>query len=263
MPRKTALLFLLLFVCNLFFSSWNLASAQDSGEALTGIAQSISIEGEIKDGQIICSAQGGYDLCKKEYDPSIYGVVNDGNSAALENENLQNAHLVLKDGNANVIVNGTNGNINSGDFVTTSKDTPGVGAKGIRNGYVIGMALEGAEFGNPTDEKKILVSLNVHPELGITDARVNLLSLLRDGALAPVLVGPIASLRYVLAALIVIIAFVLGFVYFGRVARTGVEAIGRNPLAGRLIQVNVLLNIALSIVIILVGLGIAYLILIL
>ena len=58
-------------------------------------------------------------------------------------------------------------------------------------------------------------------------------------------------------------SFVMGFVYFGRVARSGIEAIGRNPLASRIIQFNVILHILISIVIVLVGLAIAYLILIL
>jgi len=63
--------------------------------------------------------------------------------------------------------------------------------------------------------------------------------------------------------LVTITSFILGFVYFGRVARSGVEAIGRNPLASRIIQFNMLLHIVMSMVIVLIGLAIAYLILIL
>jgi F0F1-type ATP synthase membrane subunit c/vacuolar-type H+-ATPase subunit K len=53
----------------------------------------------------------------------------------------------------------------------------------------------------------------------------------------------------------------LGFVFFGRVVARGVEAMGRNPLAGSLIAVSVVFNLILTVVIMLVGLGIAYLIL--
>jgi F0F1-type ATP synthase membrane subunit c/vacuolar-type H+-ATPase subunit K len=63
--------------------------------------------------------------------------------------------------------------------------------------------------------------------------------------------------------LIVLLSFVLGLVYFGRASRAGIEAIGRNPLAKRAIQMSIVMYVALSIVIILVGLAIAYLILIL
>jgi F0F1-type ATP synthase membrane subunit c/vacuolar-type H+-ATPase subunit K len=73
----------------------------------------------------------------------------------------------------------------------------------------------------------------------------------------------LASLRYLLAFLIAIIAFVLGFIYFGRVVRVGIEAIGRNPLARRMIQITMLFNILITIVIVLAGLLIAYLILVL
>jgi F0F1-type ATP synthase membrane subunit c/vacuolar-type H+-ATPase subunit K len=61
----------------------------------------------------------------------------------------------------------------------------------------------------------------------------------------------------------VIISFTLGMIYFGRASRTGIEAVGRNPLAKRVIQLTIFLNIVLTIVIVMVGLAIAYLILIL
>jgi F0F1-type ATP synthase membrane subunit c/vacuolar-type H+-ATPase subunit K len=60
-----------------------------------------------------------------------------------------------------------------------------------------------------------------------------------------------------------VVAFTLGLVYFGRIARAGVEAMGRNPMAKRMIQLSVLLHVVLTIIIVLTGLGIAYLILIL
>ena len=63
--------------------------------------------------------------------------------------------------------------------------------------------------------------------------------------------------------LIVLITFALGIWYFGRVARSGVEAIGRNPLATRAIQLGVILNLLLTLVILLVGIALAYLILVL
>jgi F0F1-type ATP synthase membrane subunit c/vacuolar-type H+-ATPase subunit K len=52
-------------------------------------------------------------------------------------------------------------------------------------------------------------------------------------------------------------------IYFGKASRAGIEAVGRNPLAKRVIQLTVVMNIVLTIVIVLVGLAIAYLILIL
>ena len=61
----------------------------------------------------------------------------------------------------------------------------------------------------------------------------------------------------------VIMGFGLGFIYFGRIAKAGVEAIGRNPLASRTITSGLVLHILLTIVIVGAGLGIGYLILVL
>jgi F0F1-type ATP synthase membrane subunit c/vacuolar-type H+-ATPase subunit K len=47
---------------------------------------------------------------------------------------------------------------------------------------------------------------------------------------------------------------------FGKVARSGVEAVGRNPLAKTSILTGVLFNISIGAVIILSGVGVAYLI---
>ena len=74
--------------------------------------------------------------------------------------------------------------------------------------------------------------------------------------------SPLEALRYLIAALVALLAFILGFAYFGRVAQKGVEAIGRNPLAGRFIEFSVIMNVLLTALIIVVGLGVAYLILI-
>jgi F0F1-type ATP synthase membrane subunit c/vacuolar-type H+-ATPase subunit K len=164
--------------------------------------------------------------------------------------------LVVSTGNAPVRVNNANGAIKIGDLVTSSTES-GVAHRADRAGYVLGTALE--EYDSDT-VSTIYVSLNVHPSNSFTDSRSNLLETLRQGLVAPLLT-PLAALRYILAAAVVVLSFVLGFIYFGRVAKSGVEAIGRNPLASRKIELTVLLNIILTIGIALVGFGIAYLIL--
>jgi hypothetical protein len=104
--------------------------------------------------------------------------------------------------------------------------------------------------------------VNIHPSGAFSGSRGNLLQFIRDGLTVPIF-EPIESLRYLLAIAIILISFTLGMIYFGRASRAGIEAIGRNPLAKKVIQFTVLLNISLTIIIILVGLGIAYLILVL
>lgn len=227
----------------------------------SGIATAVSIEGDVPEGSLICGQEQNFVLCSIEYDTSLYGVVDESPSASFETEDLPNAHLVVYDGKTFVRVSSLNGNIEVGDQITTSSRA-GVGMKAVTNGYVIGTALNAYSSDDTESEGLVEVSINIHPTIELSDNRTNLIELFKQGLQAPIL-GPLASLRYILAALVVVIAFVLGFTYFGRVIKTGVEALGRNPLAGRMIQFSVIINILLTIVIIGVGVGIAYLILIL
>lgn len=214
------------------------------------------IEGQVQDGDIICQADGGYKACNKEYDQSIYGVYIENPPLLLEDTTVAGRAVVIG-GVVTVRVNTDNGAIKKGDFITSSK-TAGVGQKAMVSGYVLGVAMEDLESG----EAKVLMSLGARVALITNTTRGNLFQTVRDALLSPTLT-PLASLRYVLAAIIASAAFILGFWYFGRVAKSGVEAVGRNPLAGRLIQFSVILNLLLTALIMGSGLLIAYLILVL
>lgn len=250
----TALLILLLVFKFLAFNV-PLAQAQidSSSIAITIQAQ------DVQAGDIVCSKKEGYQLCDLEYDTSMFGVVVETPAAAFEEEDVENAQLVVTSGETRARVSAANGNIEAGDAITSSI-TAGVGQLANKNGYVLGTALENFSSNNPEEVGRIAISLNIHPSTDLGSTRENLFELLRSG-LAGSLLDPVSALRYLLAAAIIISSFVLGFVYFGRVAKTGVEAIGRNPLAGGRIEFSVVLHIGLTIAIVLAGLGIAYLIL--
>jgi len=224
-----------------------------------GVAISVDIPASsVKDGDIISSTEKGYALTRVEYDPNIYGVVTRNPSIGLENTADKNKTYILTSGQAIVRVSTANGAIKKNDKITSST-TAGVGQKATQNGFILGYALE--NYSNNRAPGTIRMIIN--PQFSSTDAAVrnNLLSSLRSAGSAAVL-SPLEALRYVAAAAVAIISFVLGFTYFGRVAAKGVEAVGRNPLAGRLIEFSVVLNILLTGAIIVVGLVIAYLILI-
>ncbi|HLE49109.1 MAG TPA: hypothetical protein VI819_03730 [Patescibacteria group bacterium] len=229
----------------------------------SGIAVPIPINPnqEFKNGDIICNKDGFFSLCEGEYHSEIYGIVTLNPAASFEYEDKEDTVPVQTSGIALTRVRSVNGNIVKGDLITTS-EMPGVGEKSARNGYVLGNALESYENSDINAVGEILVAINIHPAAGLQGARSNLINVLREGLSAP-LFEPLAALRYVLAALILLLSFVLGFAYFGRVSKTGIEAIGRNPLASRMIQISIMLHILITIVIILVGLGMAYIILIL
>jgi F0F1-type ATP synthase membrane subunit c/vacuolar-type H+-ATPase subunit K len=228
----------------------------------SGIAITAPIDdAEVKDGDIICTYSQSNKRCNAKYDTAVFGVISEKPVASLEDGEVANGKLVVTSGITLVRVSGINGSIAEGDFITTS-EIPGVGMKATRNGYVLGKAMEAFESSNSEDIGSIRVLVNIHPEGKLTGARGNLLEFIREGISVSVF-SPVESLRYLLATLIVIISFTLGMIYFGRASRTGIEAIGRNPLAKATIQFTVIMNVVLTIVIVLVGLGIAYLILVL
>ena len=178
----------------------------------------------------------------------------------IENTTLLNGKPIISSGKAFVRVTNINGQIRTGDFVTTSS-VLGAGQLADKSGNVLGVALEPFTNTESGAEGKILVSIGIRPAIVATSARSNLVESLKLALLAPTLT-PLSSLRYLLAMVVAVVSFVLGFIYFGRVARSGVEAVGRNPLAARLIQVNVAINLVLTVAIMAGGLILAYFILI-
>lgn len=222
-----------------------------------GMAVAIPVTGEVVDGDIVCNYVGEIKRCNTAYDNNIYGVYVAEPALALENLSLTDAKTVATSGKAYVRVSDANGQVKKGDYVTSS-DKEGIGQKAVKSGYVLGTALEDAEG----PESKILLAIGAKQAFVIPQSGSNLLETIKDAILAPTLT-PLASLRYVLAVVMAAAAFILGFWYFGRVAKSGVEAVGRNPLAGRMIQFSVILNLLLTGLIMGSGLLIAYLILVL
>ncbi len=254
----SGLIFGLFFV--VFTSGSMRISAQETTSSGVAVSTELQIE-NLKDGQLICSSSTGYVLCSSEYEVSMFGVYTSAPAIVMENMGLNNGKAVVSSGKAYVLVTNSNGAIRVGDFVTSSA-IPGVGMRAGKSGNVAGVAVEDFLNTEPNATEKILVSIGIRPAIVSTTARNNLVESLKEGLLAPTLT-PLASLRYLLAILVAVVSFVLGFIYFGRVAKSGVDAVGRNPLAGRLIQINVVINLGLTVVIMGAGLLVAYLVLIL
>ncbi len=254
--RKTALPTIFSLVLLMFVGALAPVLAQN----ISSIAISVPIPGDVKEGNLVCSDKNGYFLCNKEYQSSIYGVVTLNPSVSINNA-ADGMYQVSTVGIVNVLVSAKNGNIAKGDLVTTSTDS-GVGQKATKNGFVLGSADEDYSPANPTDTALVAVAINIHQTVDLADFRTNLLSVLQSG-LTGITLSPIAILRYLAAAIMVIISFVLGFIYFGRVTKAGVEAIGRNPVARGTIQSSIVFHIILTLGIAAVGLIIAYLILVL
>lgn len=225
------------------------------------IALSIPFIGNPAEGTLVCVTQTGYEECQRPYDSSMYGVVSSNPAAVLGSSEATDSATVVTRGRSKVRVSATNGPIRAGDVVTSST-IQGVAQRATRNGYVLGRALEDYTPGNSEDQSLILISLAITANTSFSDSRSNLLEMVRQALEAPTLT-PLASLRYLLAFAIAILAFTLGFIYFGRVTKAGVEAVGRNPMASKTIGATIALHIILNIVILFVGLALSYLILVL
>lgn len=255
--KYTALVIFILILVMTGISS--LAYAQNTS---SGTAISIPItDKNAKDGSIIISTPKGFGLSSTAYDTNMYGVLTEFPAFYLQNQSDTTLKPVTSSGKAYVLVSSINGNIKKNDFITTST-IAGVGQKATRNGMILGTAMDAYSNSNQKITAKILVAVNPHFNASFADTKTNVLEVLRNAS-DPTTLTQATSLRYVVAAGIVLASFAIGFVYFGRVTSSGVEALGRNPLASRTIQVSLVFNLVLMIIIILVGLGIGYMILIL
>lgn len=217
------------------------------------------IDKNVKDGSVITSTAKGAALSNIPYDPQIIGVVSQDAGILFATGNTDNGVPVVSNGKIYLLVSSRDGAIKRGDLLTTS-DVPGVAMKANKDGYVLGTALE--DYTNPDTKtpSKIGVELNLH----YYNAKPTLLGSLTDilkFALLPTKDSPSPIFKYIVAALVVIASFVLGFLTFGRTAAKGVEALGRNPAASKIIHLGIILNITIVIVIILAGLTVAFLIL--
>lgn len=231
--------------------------AQDA--AGSGFATSTAISGDYKDGDVVCVDKSNVNkVCTKEYDSNMLGVIVENPSISFTNS-LEGVPLVSL-GNVYTNVTGANGSIKKGDFVTSS-NVAGVAQLAKKSGYVLGVALEDYLQTDPGQVGKILVSVNIRPAVLSEGAGSNLMELIKDGV-SGAFESPLSALRYVIAGILVVVSFVFGILHFGKMAKSGVEAIGRNPLAAKTIQFGILINVLIAIVIMAVGLGIAYLVLV-
>ncbi len=236
-------------------------AAADSISSI-GIAnyQVISAE-KVEDGDIIVSTGKGYFLSLEQYDPRVSGIVTVNPAISLrtsESNTSKNSYPVVNSGTVNVKVSGANGDVKRGDYITTST-TPGTGMKADKTGYVIGTAQHDMKFANKNDIQLITVALNFHfLQLGspVSSSLLDVFSLSRIAAYEQ----PLRVFQYVMASIILLASFVFGFLIFAKVVNTGVEALGRNPLAGKMIQLSILFNVVLIIVIIMTGVSLAYIV---
>jgi hypothetical protein len=221
-----------------------------------GIATYMPISAEVEDGDIISSTPKGYVLSTKSYDPQVVGIVATKPAIALKMDSEEEGTPVVNIGSTMVKVIGTNGDIKKGDFITTS-DKQGIGMKATRSGYIIGQALEDIVFPNKNAIELVGINLNLHflqLDSSVNDSLTSIFTISQLAAYEE----PIRFFKYLMSVLVLILSFGFGFFIFSRAINTGIQALGRNPLAGRAIQLSIIFNVVLVIIIITSAIGIVW-----
>jgi F0F1-type ATP synthase membrane subunit c/vacuolar-type H+-ATPase subunit K len=234
---------------------------QATTSASFGIANIVDIKNadSYKDGTIISRLKDGPGPSNTPYDSQVLGIVSRDAAIVFNSTGSSNGLPLISSGKIYVLVSTLAGDIKKGDLLTTST-IPGVAIKAIRDGYVLGSALEDYTNSNSNQTETIAVDLELH----YFNAKSTLVGTLTDIlklAVLPTKDGPNPIFKYIVAALVVLGSFVLGFLSFGRTAAKGVEALGRNPAASKIIQLGIAFNVIIVIAIVIAGLSVAFLIL--
>lgn len=256
--QKTFFVLILYIIFSFTFSSKVLAlTFNENIDTSFNIANYLPIiDKNVHDGDIISFSPQGYFLSKKPYDSLIVGIVTNNSAISLENTGEKNTYPVVATGNTFVNVTTSNGNIKKGDGITTSK-IPGKGEKANKTGYIVGTALENYSSSDTHAVKKLGINMNVHyftQQSSLKNSLFDVFNLSTIGAYEE----PLQAFKYFVAAIIVLLSFIFCFFSFARTANKGLEALGRNPLAGRTIQLGILLNITVAVIIVLSGLLAAF-----
>src|SRR3989344_5829091 len=159
--------------------------AQEATSASVAISVDLDVEG-LLDGDIICTSGEGPRKCDSEYHVGTLGVYSENPAVVIENTTLLNGKPIISSGKAFVRVTNINGQIRTGDFVTTSS-VLGAGQLADKSGNVLGVALEPFTNTESGAEGKILVSIGIRPAIVATSARSNLVESLKLALLAPTL----------------------------------------------------------------------------
>jgi F0F1-type ATP synthase membrane subunit c/vacuolar-type H+-ATPase subunit K len=225
-----------------------------------GIARIIyTQEKDLKDGSVMSSSDHGAVLSNTPYDSQVLGVVARDAAIIINTNSSESGIPVISNGEVYILVSTKDGAIRKGDLLASSA-IPGVAVKAVRPGYVLGTAKEDANNPDTKAVDKIAADLNLHYFNSKSPFPGSLSDIFKI-ALLPTKEGPTALFKYIVAAAVVLSSILLGFLTFGRTAAKGVEALGRNPAASRIIYLGIIFNITIVVVIVLAGLTVAFLIL--
>ena len=250
-----------LFIILLAFITIPFVQVKAQGLSI-GVAKYVPIEDKnIENGDVIVIADGKYVKATKPYEPNIVGVVSLNPALSIEPNDSKGMYPVIDKGSTKVKVNSSNGIISKGDLLTTSQ-TPGIAIKANNSGFIVGVAKQDYSVENPDEVGVINVTLQPSFNYGSDSEKLktsfaDIFSISTIAAYQ----NPSQVIKHVVAGIVLLLSVILGFFTFARVAAEGVEAIGRNPSAKTSIGLGIVVNVAVTVVIVLGGVFVSYLIL--
>lgn len=229
------------------------------GQELTGgqIATNVEVSDSDASAGDILSITSDDTLVRSSssYDQNLFGVVVKDPAIVL-NKATDKTVSVLSQGEAQVKVTNKGGDIAVGDFITSS-DEAGVGQKATSEGVVLGKAL-GSYSDSSVGTVQVLINIQHQSQISggslgnLWDKVVSLTSSsLEEKENFQLL------LRYLFALILGGASFILGFVFAAKAIRTGLVAVGRNPLARGVIQANMVFNLMTVLALAVAGVGLA------
>jgi len=246
--EKNRIIKIIFFISFLFFGRFVFS------QEISLIAKNLKIaDREAKPGDIISQTKEGLFRSKIAYDENIIGVVGEKPILVFGKESSDTLPIVSY-GETLIKVSNMNGEIKKGDFITSS-EKPGVGQKAKESGFVVGKALE------DLNQQEGLIKAQI-------DTQFQYINLKPQTTPVKSILGKIWEqlgepknfpevLRYIFAILMAGGSFFAGFFFFIKTLQKGTEAIGRNPLAKKSIQLTMILNLLGVIILTLAGLGLA------
>ena len=213
----------------------------------------------IKEGDIVSFSPKGYILSTSAYDQFMVGIVTSKPAIAQNIQGPIPSYPVVSSGQGLVLVTSANGNIKKGDYLTSSP-LPGVAEKAIAAGYTVGVALSDYSSSDTKKIGKIPLSINIHYFIGNASLRSSLLDIFALSTVATY-ESPSLVVKYLLAATIVSLTLLFGFILISRTANKGIDALARNPLSSIDIHIGIAVNVFIAIVILGVGCIMAFLVL--
>lgn len=247
---------LILFV-TIFVSLIGMHITHIQAQAISqAVALAISLTETATEGDIIVLTDQGYQISTNSTQSNIVGVVNFNPPVLIKDKSFEGSTdytPVITSGLTQVKVTNSNGDIKTGDLITVSS-VKGSGEKSTIAGYVLGKALQDYTS-DQIGKINVLVDIyfnTIGTDSGTDTQTSGIFGLFQISA-AEVYKEPAKALRYLIAAIIIIASFIFGFASFGSIARNGIEALGRNPLASGRIQIGIFFNSLVAISIIAAG----------